>query len=101
MTHAAHQCCHHKEGTACAAVRILEERVRKIEDSAHEAFHRKLKAPPRKRTVRKAPVVSYPVVKRNSKNPVCPGCSRPLEHAWLADISEATCTKCETYFRIS
>jgi len=96
-----HVCRHHKEGTACSAVRLLEERVRKLEDQAHASFHQRLKAPPRKRTVRKPAVSLHPTVKRKSENPVCPGCGVPLDPDQIASIPEAICTACNTYFFIS
>lgn len=94
-------CHHHKEGGGCAALRLLEDRIRKLEDQAHTAFHQKLKAPPRKRTVHKPAVTSHPTVKRSSKNPACPGCSVPLDPAELAVMSSAICTACDTHFHIS
>jgi uncharacterized Zn-finger protein len=101
MSEHAHDCRHHKGGSVCEAVRVLEERVRKLEDQAHTAFYQKLKAAPRRRTVNKRAASSTPTVKRNSKKPICPGCSAPLDHAQLAAMTSAICPTCNTYFTIS
>jgi len=94
--------CHHqKEGGGCAALRVLEDRIRKLEDQAHVAFHQKLKSPPRKRTVHKPAVSTHPTVKRKASNPVCPGCQVPLIRDHLATLTSATCTACDTFFYVS